>query len=63
MLDQILKKLNTSSVEKFFEQENEILKKYDGMEIERENPLSVLSYEELYFLMDYMEKNGITYTM
>ena len=50
-------------MEKFFEQENEILKKYDGMEIERENPLSVLSYEELYFLMDYMEKNGITYTM
>ena len=63
MLDQILKKLNTSSVEKFFEQENEILKKYDGMEIERENPLSVLSYEELYFVMDYMEKNRITYTM
>lgn len=51
MLEQILKKLNCSTIEEFFEQEKIILDKYSGMSIERENPLVKLSDEE----MDYFE--------
>lgn len=51
MLEQILKKLQCSSVEEFFEKEKAIIEKYAGMEIERRSPLKNLSEEE----MDYFE--------
>lgn len=52
MLESILKKLQCSSIDEFFEKEKQILKKYSGSEIERKNPLTLLSDEE----MDFFEE-------
>ena len=54
MLDIILKKLNTPSLEEFFENEKKIEQKFEGYEIERESPLSVLTMEEVDFVADYI---------
>lgn len=53
MLENILKKLQCSSISEFFEKEKQIIDKYSGMEIERKNPLTLLSDEE----MDYFEEH------
>ena len=54
MLETILKKLQVSSINEFFENENRILKKYKGMEIERENPLTRLNKEEMDFFESFI---------
>lgn len=53
MLEGILKKLQCSSIEEFFEREKEFWNRYRGLEIERDSPYAVLTDEEL----DYFENN------
>ena len=51
MLEQILKKLNCTSIKEFVENENDFLNRFSGMHADRDNPFLQLTDEE----MDYFE--------
>lgn len=57
MLEQILKKLGTSSIQEYFDNEARLLEKVKGIEADWETGLSKLSYEELEFLEEYYIRN------
>lgn len=54
MLEQILKKLNCSSMEEYFEREDKKRKQFPGMEVDWESPLRQLSDEELEYLGEFV---------
>jgi len=54
MLEKILKKLNCSSMEEYFEKEDRKRKRFPGMEVDWESPLLQLSDEEFEYLEKYV---------
>ena len=59
MLEKILKKLGADSAEEFWEKEDELFEKYEGMEIEYRSPLFYLTNEESLFFRNYCREKGL----
>lgn len=59
MLEIILKKLGFDSVEEFFNSEKKYIDDCNGMEVDRPNPLSVLTFDEIDFFQEYVNSNNL----
>lgn len=56
MLETICKKLNVNSIEEYLQKRDAFFEKYKGLEIEYSSPLLALSFEELDFFKDYVDR-------